>query len=502
MRRAMSNTTLDKLERWQTAMIPYLATRGKPQPPTSLPRHRMGVHLIGNREADLQYIEQLRPAAVKIVDPDPAVVRRVLKAIDPNGVVVLRDHPLSEQKQDMYSSPVATGLRHALDWREKLTTGRFAEFGKDRRIVVVGINEPDVHNQVEEQRVFDYTKVFLETLTANNIRALALNLSVGWPRNAGENKPPIWDTFMPLESIINAGNHFLCIHEYWHPEPKNGWGWYANRIAACPLSVPIIIGECGYTRQLIRMDIPQPWGWRGNLTAPTYAEQLWYYHDKVDPNVFAIMPFTTGFAGAEWESKDTQPAHADILGRVHNYTWPAQWPVAKTPTTPPEPPVEPPTESDPMLIIVPKYRGRISGFYGSLYKNSAGVAYAHEGLDIGMPEGTPIYAPWDGVVAWSDFEAGTYGNYIRISGAYKADFFYGHLKQRLVSTGNSVKQGQLIGYSGNTGNSSGPHLHFEVRLKTANGQYQSGVSAKANGRVDPLAWLAGWIAAGNKVEER
>lgn len=498
----MSNATLGKLERWQAAMIPYLEAKGKPQPPMGLPSHRMGVHLIGNREADLQYIEQLRPAAVKIVDPDPAVIRRVLAALDPNGVCVLRDHPLSEQKQDMYSNPVATGLRHALDWREKLTSGRFKEFGKDRRIVVCGINEPDVHNQAEEQRVFDYTKAFLETLTANNIRALALNLSVGWPRNSGENKPPIWDTFMPLEPIIKAGNHFLCVHEYWHPEPKNGWGWYANRIAACPMSVPVIVGECGYTRQLIRMDIPQPWGWRGNLSAPTYADQLWYYHDKVDQNVFAIMPFTTGFAGVEWESKDTQPAHADILGRVRSYSWPAVWPVKKTQ---PEPEPEP-TESDPMLIIVPKYSGRISGFYGSLYTNAAGAKYAHEGLDISMPEGTPVYAATDGVVAWADpqqSEQSPYGIYCR---TYHPQLgicgFYGHLSRCDVKTGNSVKQGQLLGLSGNTGNSTGPHLHFEIRLMTPTGAYRTGVSAQGNARVDPLSFLEGWKAAGNTVEER
>lgn len=489
----------DSLMAWKPLMDAYLASLPVTPKPVNLPRHRFGVHLIGNREADLRYIEQLRPPAVKIVDPDPAVVRRVLNAIDPNGIVVLRDHPLSEQKADMARDPVSTGKRHALDWTQKLATGRFKEFGGDKRIVVCGINEPDVHNETEERIVFEYTKAFLTELTYFGIRALALNLSVGWPRNTGENKPLIWDTFLPLEDIINRGNHFLCTHEYWYPTPQQGWGWYGNRIAACPMTVPIIIGECGYTRQLIRMDIPQPWGWVGNMAPQQYAEQLWYYHDKVEPNVFAIMPFTTGFASSEWESKDTQPAHADILARVRSYNWPSPWPVPEE-TTPTQP--EPQPESNPMLVIVPRYTGRITGYYGSLYKSASGVTYAHEGLDIGVAEGYPIGAPFDGVVAWSDYEADTYGHYIRVSGPHKADFFYGHLKQRLVQTGNSVKQGQIIGYSGNTGNSSGPHIHFEIRLKTVSGQYQTGVSAKTNARVDPLAWLAGWTAAGNKVEER
>ena len=159
-----------------------------------------------------------------------------------------------------------------------------------------------------------------------------------------------------------------------------------------------------------------------------------------------------------------------------------------------------------MLIIVPKYSGRITGFYGSLYKNSAGVAYAHEGLDISMPEGTPIYAPADGIVAWADSqqsEQSPYGIYCR---TYHPQLgicgFYGHLSRCDVKTGNSVKQGQLLGLSGNTGNSTGPHLHFEIRLMTPTGAYRPGVSAQGNARVDPLAWVAGWVAAGNKVEER
>lgn len=478
---------LDKLEAWQAKMIPFLEAQ-KPQV-GGLPNHRMGVHWIADqyRASDLTYMAALRPPVVKIVNPSPDRVAEAFARIDPNGHVALRYHPISEQQAELAADPAGLGVKHAAYWINQLN-GPYAKFDRDR-LYVMGINEPTIHNSTQARGVAIYTENFLKTLQPHGIRAYVFNFSVGWPRE--EAGRIVWDEFLHLEPLIIGTNSFGCVHRYWYPTVMTNWKDYADRISNCPMKIKFVIGECGYTRQLAQMG--QPWGWDGNISADTYAAQLWEYADKVDPGkVFAVLPFTTSFGGAEWQNKDTAKAHNSILARKHAFTWPQPWPSFKE-----EPPV-----TDAKLIIVPKYSGKITGYYGSLYTNAAGAKYAHEGLDISMPEGTPIYAPWDGIVAWSDVEPTTYGEYIRISGAYRADFFYGHLKQRLVQTQNSVRQGQIIGYSGNTGNSTGPHLHFEIRLKQANGQYQPGISAKTNARVDPLAWLAGWVAAGNKVEER
>lgn len=473
--------TLDKLEAWQTKMDAYL---NAPAPTGNMPRHRLGCHLIGNREGDLQYIEALRPAAVKIVDPDPTVVRRVLAALDssPMSICILRDHPLSEQKTDMAKDPVGTGKRHAADWIAKLSTGRFKEFGGDNRVVVCGINEPDVHNQAEERIVFEYTKALLEGLTTAGIRGLALNLSVGWPRNTGDGTPPTWETFLPLEPIINRGNHLLCTHEYWYPNVEDKWGWYGNRISKCPMSVPIIIGECGYTRQLA--NLPQPWGWKGNLTATAYAAQLWKYTDEVDANVMAVLPFTSGFASSDWESKDILPVAADILARKHNHTWPAVWPVQKgAPPVVVPPVVIPPVGAEQYKLLWPKM-DRITGFFGSLY---AGAKTPHSGVDVGIVTGTPLRAIADGYVAYADFDTGGYGNYVRVMvPALGFSVLFGHMSRRDVVTGQAVKRGDLLGLSGSTGNSSGPHVHIEVRL-AEDGHDRQGVSAFGRAQVDPLA---------------
>lgn len=94
--------------------------------------------------------------------------------------------------------------------------------------------------------------------------------------------------------------------------------------------------------------------------------------------------------------------------------------------------------------------------------------HGHNAVDIGLPEGTPILAAADGEVILSKYEEGDpwfggYGNYIVIQHDNGAQTVYGHLSKNLVSRGWKVKQGQVIGYSGSTGNSTGPHLHFEIR---------------------------------------
>jgi murein DD-endopeptidase MepM/ murein hydrolase activator NlpD len=98
----------------------------------------------------------------------------------------------------------------------------------------------------------------------------------------------------------------------------------------------------------------------------------------------------------------------------------------------------------------------------------------HAGVDIPLPEGTPLRAADSGSVAIAGWVGG-YGNYTCIQHGGSLSTCYGHQSSIAVSVGQSVSQGQVIGYSGNTGHSTGPHVHFEVRI---------------NGSpVDPLGYL-------------
>ena len=88
----------------------------------------------------------------------------------------------------------------------------------------------------------------------------------------------------------------------------------------------------------------------------------------------------------------------------------------------------------------------------------------HTGIDMVEPFGSPVYAADDGVVALVGSSGSGYGNYVVIAHAGGFDTLYGHLSTALVKPGQQVTQGTPVGLEGSTGNSTGPHLHFELRI--------------------------------------
>ena len=110
---------------------------------------------------------------------------------------------------------------------------------------------------------------------------------------------------------------------------------------------------------------------------------------------------------------------------------------------------------------------RISSEYGWRKNPVSGVNKLHAGIDMAAPAGTPIYAAASGYVQVAGWSSGGYGNYVVIYHGSMSDgnaysTLYGHMKSVATSAGKYVKQGELIGYVGSTGNSTGNHLHLEV----------------------------------------
>lgn len=115
---------------------------------------------------------------------------------------------------------------------------------------------------------------------------------------------------------------------------------------------------------------------------------------------------------------------------------------------------------------------RLTGGFGYRTHPVTGQRAFHAGIDMAAPAGTPVLATQAGSIGYADW-AGGYGLAIRVDGAGGYSTIYGHLSGIAVAPGAFVSAGQVIGYVGSTGRSTGPHLHYEVR--------------RGNGVIDPLS---------------
>ena len=121
-----------------------------------------------------------------------------------------------------------------------------------------------------------------------------------------------------------------------------------------------------------------------------------------------------------------------------------------------------PSESG-FLWPLPSSWNTLSSLYGSRIHPITGKPNNHTGIDIPASKNTNIYAAKSGVVTTSTYNS-SYGNYVVISHSDGTSTLYAHMNKRAVSKGQTVSQGQVIGYVGTTGSSTGNHLHFEVRV--------------------------------------
>lgn len=106
---------------------------------------------------------------------------------------------------------------------------------------------------------------------------------------------------------------------------------------------------------------------------------------------------------------------------------------------------------------------RIGSYFGYRTDPFYKVTKFHEGIDFTAPVGTEIYATGDGVVKTIEYSRRGYGNMIIINHGFGYETVYAHLSKVNIKPGQKVKRGQIIGFVGNTGKSTAPHLHYEVR---------------------------------------
>lgn len=113
------------------------------------------------------------------------------------------------------------------------------------------------------------------------------------------------------------------------------------------------------------------------------------------------------------------------------------------------------------LFIMPLSNGRLTSRFGYRKDPFTGARSFHTGIDLAAPTGTPIQATLDGTVAATGYST-VYGNYIIVTHEHNYQSLYAHLSSFSVKRGQAVSQGMIIAKVGNTGYSTGPHLHFSV----------------------------------------
>lgn len=118
----------------------------------------------------------------------------------------------------------------------------------------------------------------------------------------------------------------------------------------------------------------------------------------------------------------------------------------------------------PTLWPLKGVRGRVTNNFGPAEHPFTGQWYLHKGIDIAYGTGIPILATARGKVLTIDFEPNGFGHYLVIRHKYGFYTKYAHLQKVIARRGDEVQQGQIIGTMGNTGLSTGPHLHYEVRI--------------------------------------
>jgi murein DD-endopeptidase MepM/ murein hydrolase activator NlpD len=105
--------------------------------------------------------------------------------------------------------------------------------------------------------------------------------------------------------------------------------------------------------------------------------------------------------------------------------------------------------------------GRITSDFGNRQNPRGGGIQFHSGMDISTPSGTPVKATADGIVAFSGWSSGN-GNLVVLEHGLGYSTLFAHNSALNAQVGRKIKRGEVIAYSGNTGNSTGPHVHYEV----------------------------------------
>lgn len=453
---------------------------------------------------DEDYFRALLPANILILDPDVAEISRAYQA-SPDSTITLRRWEWDDNRSDanpdgiygdLARDPVGLANRHVAQftaWFNDLMVEarrRGLPFPQREQLIASLVNEPD--SNILLRQINDYTVAACDGFRKVGIVAEALKLGTGHPAILNANGEPDWGPLAGALAAIVRGNHIAVCHEYYnmsgiqHPDMHP---WHVGRTAKwLPRGPRYLIGEFGLEQLVNGMEADHH-GWIGRISAAQMAADTdWYLGIQRDDCIGARL-YMTDFADRKWSSFDTRDAHALLVEVGKRHSSGAR---PGTPSTVYIPVVQKPTTQEPPTNnLVWPAKGTITQRFGERpeYYLSAFGCQGHNGLDIGAAQGTPVVAIAAGEIAFTGTDS-DYGNYIRLwHPALSLHSFYAHLSATEVQVGQRVSAGQTIGRVGSTGNSTGPHLHWEVRLGTRD-TYAQAAWGHTRGRVDPeTVWV-------------
>lgn len=440
---------------------------------SKLGMHWLREHPDNNR--DLAHVERMQYRSIKLFKPawdNPGFCRDLLTVLPRDAYILARDHDLSEQKEDMWRDAEGAGANHADQWIQKVRNGQY-HLPTDRTFFL-GINEPDATHG-DRDKIDRYNSAYLRRLQAAGLRGGAFNFSTGHPRTVDgtPNTPADYSVFERSHWAIVEGHHIGVLHIYGTGAVPCAPGHY-DRLEACTWQdVEWVVGEFGVDEHVIgggehagfhsyfNGRLNDYCGWLDTaimgINDPRIHSYEVYTHDFSHPwGSFDIRPIRDALEGYTWQHMTAPPAkpidtHLPIIG------------TGPTPVKPPsQQPAPVPRLSHP--IANPALRV-ISQRFGD---NAADYARfglrGHAGIDFAVPVGTPVAAADDGMAIEMLDDPDGYGQYIKLRHAW-GESLYAHLdRYQALVVGAVVKRGQVIALSGNTGNSTGAHLHFAIRV--------------------------------------
>lgn len=386
---------------------------------------RIGLHIINSTGLALG-----KPAVVKLVDPSLETYRRVRAEVGAECLIVVRWYH-AQQPLDNPARNAADWFNAHRAWMEQIPT--------TERCCFEGWNEIG-DAQAPQYAAFELAR--LQLLHSIGRRACVGNWSVGCP------DLPVWMAYDQMLRGMHSTD-VVGLHEYWSDRADLENVWHVRRftlpvVAAHLQGKQIVVTECGrdYTPDTGK---GKP-GWMLTCSADEYLGDLRRLGELYDgcPNVIGATVFQTGSADPQWGPFNVWSVWPRVVSEYGG---------AVTPPIEPPPPPEEPT----MRLYMPIRDADIVRITQRFNPP------AHYGIDYSCVVGTPIYAACDGVAYPGDQGDYGFGRYIRIETGDGYYVYTAHLSVWRVGSGDAVKAGDLIGLSGNTGNSTGPHLHFEVR---------------------------------------